>query len=60
VRAAMLRLTQLFNISGHPAVALPAANAVDGLPRGLQLVGRRGHTARLLAVAAALSRHLPA
>ena len=57
VRAAMLRLTQLFNISGHPAVALPAANAVDGLPRGLQLVGRRGHTARLLAVAAALSRH---
>ncbi len=60
VRAAMLRLTQLFNISGHPAVALPAANAVDGLPRGLQLVGRRGHTARLLAVAAALSRHLAA
>jgi aspartyl-tRNA(Asn)/glutamyl-tRNA(Gln) amidotransferase subunit A len=60
VRAAMLRLTQLFNITGHPAVALPAANAVDGLPRGLQLVGRRGHTARLLAVAAALSRHLAA
>ena len=36
------------------------ATAVDGLPRGLQLVGRRGHTARLLAVAAALSRHLAA
>ena len=27
VRAAMLRLTQLFNVTGHPAIALPAATA---------------------------------
>jgi aspartyl-tRNA(Asn)/glutamyl-tRNA(Gln) amidotransferase subunit A len=54
VRAAMLSRTQLFNITGHPAVALPAGRAADGLPRGLQVVGQYGRTARLLEVAAAL------
>ena len=54
VRAAMLRLTQLFNITGHPAVALPGSHDIDRLPRGLQLVGRRHQTERLLEIAAAL------
>jgi aspartyl-tRNA(Asn)/glutamyl-tRNA(Gln) amidotransferase subunit A len=54
VRAAMLRLTQLFNITGHPAVALPGSQDVDRMPRGLQLVGRRHQTDRLLEIAAAL------
>jgi aspartyl-tRNA(Asn)/glutamyl-tRNA(Gln) amidotransferase subunit A len=54
VRAAMLRLTQLFNITGHPVVALPGSHDIDGLPRGLQLVGRRHQTERLLEIAAAL------
>jgi aspartyl-tRNA(Asn)/glutamyl-tRNA(Gln) amidotransferase subunit A len=52
VRAAMLRLTQLFNLTGHPAITLPVA--VPDLPVGLQLVGHRGATADLLAVAAAI------
>ena len=52
VRAAMLRQTQLFNLTGHPAITLPVKTA--GLPVGLQLVGRRGATADLLAVAAAI------
>jgi Asp-tRNA(Asn)/Glu-tRNA(Gln) amidotransferase A subunit family amidase len=51
VRAAMLKHTQPFNLTGHPAVTLPLPS--DGLPAGLQLVGRRGGTAGLLAVAAA-------
>jgi aspartyl-tRNA(Asn)/glutamyl-tRNA(Gln) amidotransferase subunit A len=51
VRAAMLGHTQLFDITGHPAISLPIRTG--GLPVGLQLVGRRGDTARLLAVAAA-------
>ena len=42
VRAAMLRLTQLFNITGHPAIALPAGTTGDGWPVGVQLVGPRG------------------
>jgi aspartyl-tRNA(Asn)/glutamyl-tRNA(Gln) amidotransferase subunit A len=54
VRATMLRLTQLFNITGHPAVALPAGLGPDGLPRSLQIVGRRGNTERLLDIAAAV------
>jgi aspartyl-tRNA(Asn)/glutamyl-tRNA(Gln) amidotransferase subunit A len=54
VRATMLSRTQLFNITGHPAIALPAGRGPDGLPRSLQLVGERGRTERLLDVAAAL------
>jgi aspartyl-tRNA(Asn)/glutamyl-tRNA(Gln) amidotransferase subunit A len=51
VRAAMLRHTQPFNMTGHPAVTLPLPS--PGLPVGLQLVGRTGMTAVLANVAAA-------
>jgi aspartyl-tRNA(Asn)/glutamyl-tRNA(Gln) amidotransferase subunit A len=50
VRSAMLRHTQPFNLTGHPAISLPIPGAP--LPVGLQLVGRRGDTAGLLAIAA--------
>ena len=55
-RAAMLRLTQLFNITGHPAISLPVPT--HGLPVGLQLVGRHGRTDELLAIAATCERVL--
>jgi aspartyl-tRNA(Asn)/glutamyl-tRNA(Gln) amidotransferase subunit A len=58
IRAAMLRLTQLFNITGHPSIALPAVHDVDRLPRGLQIVGRRGQTDRLLDIAESIEQHL--
>ena len=54
VRTAMLKLTQPFNMSGHPAISLPLPAA--GLPVGLQLVGRRDNTAALLAIAAACEK----
>ena len=47
----MLRLTQLFDITGHPAVTLPCQPGPGDLPVGLQLVGRRGGTRELLEVA---------
>jgi aspartyl-tRNA(Asn)/glutamyl-tRNA(Gln) amidotransferase subunit A len=50
VRTAMLKHTQLFNITGHPAITLPIAS--HGLPVGLQLVGALDATPRLLDVAA--------
>ena len=51
VRTVMLRLTQLFNLTGHPAVTLPCGTSTAGLPCGLQLAGALGHTDRLLRVA---------
>ena len=53
VRPLMLRLTQLFDVTGHPAVSLPCGTA-GGLPAGIQLVGHRGCTSELLALAEAL------
>ena len=58
IRAMMLRLTQLFNITGHPAIAIPCGIGTDGLPRAIQLVGHRGGTARLLAVAETVERQI--
>ena len=51
VRPLMLRLTQLFNLSGHPAISIPCGSTSEGLPCGLQLVGRRDNTRGLLAIA---------
>jgi aspartyl-tRNA(Asn)/glutamyl-tRNA(Gln) amidotransferase subunit A len=58
VRGAMLRLTQLFNVTGHPSIALPAGRGRDGMPRGLQLVGREHATTRLLQAALAVERQI--
>ncbi|MFB3852721.1 MAG: amidase [Vicinamibacterales bacterium] len=60
VRSMMLRLTQVFNLTGHPAITLPCGRTPSGLPCGLQLVGRRGATVDLLRVALACERTLRA
>jgi aspartyl-tRNA(Asn)/glutamyl-tRNA(Gln) amidotransferase subunit A len=57
VRAIMLRLTQLFNMTGHPVMALPAGLTTDGWPVSVQVVGPANSTARLIAVAAAVERY---
>ena len=48
-RAAMLRLTQPFNLSRHPAIVLPVGTTPDGWSISLQLVGR--DTTSLIAAA---------
>jgi aspartyl-tRNA(Asn)/glutamyl-tRNA(Gln) amidotransferase subunit A len=53
VRNLMLRLTQPFNITGHPAIAMPSGLTANKLPCSVQLVGRRGQTDALLRVALA-------
>jgi aspartyl-tRNA(Asn)/glutamyl-tRNA(Gln) amidotransferase subunit A len=51
VRNLMLRCTQTFNVSGHPAITIPCGRTVEQLPIGVQIVGRFGATSRLLDVA---------
>lgn len=58
IRPLMLRLTQLFNLTGHPAISLPCGKTADGLPCGFQLVGRHQQTVDLLAVALACEPHV--
>jgi aspartyl-tRNA(Asn)/glutamyl-tRNA(Gln) amidotransferase subunit A len=53
VRALMLRLTQLFNVTGHPAISIPCGATSEGLPVGLQVVGHRSQTDALLQLAQA-------
>jgi aspartyl-tRNA(Asn)/glutamyl-tRNA(Gln) amidotransferase subunit A len=59
VRNVLLRLTQLFNITGHPALTLPCGTTREGLPIGVQVVGSRmAGTGAILQVAAGIERML--
>src|SRR6185369_10521704 len=58
VRNITLRLTQLFNITGHPAITIPCGKTTEGLPVGAQLVGPARQTSALLAIAAAVEPYL--
>ncbi|MFI9563835.1 amidase family protein [Streptomyces rishiriensis] len=46
-------LTWAFNLSGHPAVSIPAGLGADGCPVGLQIVAARGEEMSLLTTARA-------
>jgi Asp-tRNA(Asn)/Glu-tRNA(Gln) amidotransferase A subunit family amidase len=41
-------LTHPFNFTGHPAASVPAGLSADGLPAGLQIVGRRFGDAQVI------------
>lgn len=49
----------LYNVTGQPAVSLPMHWTEDGLPVGIQLVGRPGGEAALIALAGQLERAHP-
>lgn len=51
--------TSPLDLTGHPAISIPCGT-VDGLPVGLQLVGRRWDEATLLRVARAFERLMQA
>ncbi|PWC39962.1 glutamyl-tRNA amidotransferase [Azospirillum sp. TSO35-2] len=55
----MTTLVRPFNLSGHPAIAIPLP-AIDGAPVSLQLVAAKGADERLCAVAALVAASLPA
>jgi hypothetical protein len=51
-------LTYFVNFTGHPAASIPAG-MLDGLPVGMQIIGRRGGDADVLAASAAFERLRP-
>jgi Asp-tRNA(Asn)/Glu-tRNA(Gln) amidotransferase A subunit family amidase len=55
---AMGALTMISNLYGNPAISIPAGT-IDGLPVGLQVLGRHHEDALLLDVALAVERHCP-
>ena len=48
--------TSMVNVSGLPAITIPTLATHDGMSMGVQLIGRTGSEARLLALAAQLTR----
>jgi aspartyl-tRNA(Asn)/glutamyl-tRNA(Gln) amidotransferase subunit A len=59
MRRAWYPYTLPFNMTGNPAVSIPWGWASDGLPVGLQLVGRLGEDAVLLRAAALFEQARP-
>ncbi len=56
---AWVPFTYPFNMTGQPAASVPAGFTRDGLPIGLQIVGRRFDDAGVLRAAAAFERARP-
>jgi amidase len=50
--------TSFVNVSGLPAIVLPVSVTADGLPMGVQLIGRPGGEDVLLSIGAQLERRL--
>ncbi len=55
----LMVLTCPFNLTGQPAASVPAGWTDDGLPVGLQIVGRRYDEATVLRAAAAFEEARP-
>ncbi len=55
-RGALILFTQPFNLTGHPAGVVPCGFSADGMPIGLQIVGRAFDEATVLRVADAFQR----
>jgi amidase len=51
--------TEIFNVTGQPAISLPLAVSSMGLPLGVQLAAPMGEDARLLTLAAWFEREQP-
>jgi amidase len=55
----MVAYCALWNVTGHPAAAVPAGVADDGLPTSVQLVGAYGEETTVLSLAAQLESVRP-
>jgi amidase len=57
--AGMVPFNGVWNVTGQPAAAVPAGFGSDGLPRGVQIVGRTNDEASLLSLAAQIEAERP-
>jgi amidase len=57
--AGMVPFNGVWNVTGQPAASVPAGFGADGLPRGVQLVGRVNDEATLLSLAAQIEAERP-
>ncbi|KKN13725.1 hypothetical protein LCGC14_1003450 [marine sediment metagenome] len=51
--------TYPFNLSGHPAVSIPCGRSSDGLPIGMQIIGKRFDELTVLQVSRAFEKLVP-
>jgi len=51
VRSALVRVSRPANFTRHPAISVPCGFTAEGLPIGMQLIGRHWDEARLLEIA---------
>lgn len=49
-----------FNLTGHPVVVIPIGQTQNGLPIGMQIVGKRWHEMELLTIAQKLDKAIGA
>jgi amidase len=57
--AGMVPYNGVWNVTGQPAASVPAGFGSDGLPRGVQIVGRANDEATLLSLAAQIEAERP-
>ena len=48
--------TTIFNLAGNPVVVLPLSRSQEGLPIGVQIVGKRGSDMKILSIAEKLTQ----
>ena len=53
-----MRACSDITVTGHPAISLPCGETPEGMPCGLQLVGRRNETAGLAGAALRCEAHV--
>jgi Asp-tRNA(Asn)/Glu-tRNA(Gln) amidotransferase A subunit family amidase len=54
-----MRYSQWVNLTGNPALSVPVAKSREGMPIGVQLIGRPWEEELVLAVGRALEREMP-
>jgi amidase len=57
--AGMVPFNGVWNVTGQPAASVPAGFGSDGLPRGVQIVGRPNDEPTLLSLAAQIEAERP-